>query len=226
MSSPSLCDSMFKARLDMTNILAVSYLNPLGSTSIALSVSLKVGSHWFLPHYMLHQASQGKEARHSQGFCGASFRFPQQIFRSLFSLPSMCNHFDDVFLDFYSPCLPYLVFTITWSSYKARAEGIPMEPSVRDLWNNRSHEATVLQQLMAKLQELEGMLVELSNWMEERFISLKVGLSSLARRMDDMEVIVQQIRDPGPAQRSTSDSVNLGRNPPNDGDWKQPRNLW
>jgi hypothetical protein len=56
-----------------------------------------------------------------------------------------------------------------------------MEPSVRDLRNNRSHEATILQQLMAKLQELEGMLVELTNHMEERLSFFEAGISSLVR---------------------------------------------
>jgi hypothetical protein len=36
--------------------------------------------------------------------------------------------------------------------------------------------------------------------------------------MDDMKVVVQQIRDPKPTQCSTSDFVNIGRNPPSDGE--------
>jgi hypothetical protein len=95
-----------------------------------------------------------------------------------------------------------------------------MEPSMRDLWHNRGHDAAgqnFLQQLMGKLKELEGMLTRLSNRMEEWFNFFEVGLSSLARRLDDMEAVVQTLRDLGSAQHSTSDSVNLGRPVPNDG---------
>jgi len=69
---------------------------------------------------------------------------------------------------------------------------------------------------MEKIKELEGMLTGLSNQMEEWFNYFKVGLSSLAWRMNYMEESIQIMRDVGTAQCSTSDSLNLGRLVPND----------
>jgi len=45
----------------------------------------------------------------------------------------------------------------------------------------------------------------------------EAGISALARRMDEMEVAFLHLRDPGPTQRSASNSVNLGRHVPNVG---------
>jgi len=125
-----------------------------------------------------------------------------------------CN-FDVVFIEICTPCSP---ISASWSTYKAHTRSIPMEPLARDLWHNR--DATwknFLQQLMGKLRELEGTITWLSNQIEECFNYFEANLSSLARRLDDMEVTVQTLRDPGPIQHSTSDSVNLGRPGPNDG---------
>jgi hypothetical protein len=64
---------------------------------------------------------------------------------------------------------------------------------------------------------VEGILVGLSNQIEERFSYFEDGLFALVCRMGDMEVAFLHSRDPGPTQHSTSDSINLGRLVPNVG---------
>jgi hypothetical protein len=71
----------------------------------------------------------------------------------------MYSQFDVAIIVLYTPCSPCSVFTITWSSFRAHAQGIPMEPSTSDHWKVcRSHEEAgqannvVLQQLMEKLE--------------------------------------------------------------------------
>jgi hypothetical protein len=142
MSSPSSHNSMFICSLNMTNLLAVSELNPLGSTRIALIGSLEVGSHLLLClrlHTSTSISRKGSQVQERVSL-GASIRFLQQNHKSLFALRFVYSHFDVAFLDLYTPCSPYSVFTITWNSYRAHSQGIPMEPLVRDLWNSKSHQ--------------------------------------------------------------------------------------
>jgi hypothetical protein len=81
----------------------------------------------------------------------------------------MSKHYGVVLLILFIPYSPCIVFTFRWSSFRVSAKGFPMEPSTSDLRkilkchkefdqaNNSSH-----QQLMAKLRELEEMMVGLS----------------------------------------------------------------
>jgi hypothetical protein len=171
----------------------------------------------------------------SHHFKGKEFGAPSRVFIRLlylassaesqvyFSLLLMSNHFGVALIVLFKPCSPSSVFTINWSSFRVSAKGIPMEPLASDHWKiRRSHEEVgqannaVLQQLMAKLREIEEIMVGLSHRMEEKYRDFEVGLSTLARRMEEMEVAFLHLRDPGYAQRSTSDSVNPGRPFPND----------
>jgi hypothetical protein len=69
---------------------------------------------------------------------------------------------------------------------------------------------------MAKLIEFEEMMAGLSHRMEEKYGEFEAALSALAQRMDEMEVAFHDFRDPGPIQRSTSNSMNPGRPFPSD----------
>lgn len=100
--------------LNMTNILACSKLKPFGSASLDPFVFVKVELNSTpCPRLQVSSDNSVKESQvQFMGLCGAFLRLPQRIIKSFIVFPFAYKRFDEDLLVYYSPCLPYTLFTV------------------------------------------------------------------------------------------------------------------